>query len=164
MVLSSSQPCGIRVIYRCRHGSRTGLRKIFSPRDRVPDFFLVPGTFPNSWVPEFRVPTIWVPVPVLDPGFKNVESRSQSRISQISNLIPGHSPGFYFESRFPSQTGFIRNVLSSFVWRFVCVVETQSLWQLLRLSQKNWWKFWYVRSQFPRLIVTTRKNKPTRIY
>ena len=81
------------VYTRGRHGTGTVSRKIFSPRDRVPEFFsprdgppklspgiprpanLSPGPSPRSRIFQF-----WVPVPIPNPGFSDFASRSQSQI------------------------------------------------------------------------------------
>ena len=92
---------------RSRHGIGTVSRKIFSPQDRVPEFFsprdspaklspviprpanLSPGPSPISRIFQF-----WVPVP--NPGFSDpanfeFESRSQSRILKC---VPVPVPDF----------------------------------------------------------------------
>ena len=57
-----------------------------------------PGTVPQSCVPKFLVPQIWVPVPPPPhPRFFNFESRS--RIPDFLILRPGPSPGFLAGSR-----------------------------------------------------------------
>ena len=86
--------------FRGRHGTGTVSRKIFSPRDRVPEFFsprdsppklspgiprpanLSPGPSPRSRIFQF-----WVPVPVPNPGFSDFASRSRSQ-SRIFCGIP----------------------------------------------------------------------------
>ena len=88
------------VSYRGRHGTKTVSRKIFSPRNRVPELFsrrdsrtklspgiprpaklspgiprpanLSPGPSPRSRIFQF-----WVPVPVPNPGFSDFASRSR---------------------------------------------------------------------------------------
>ena len=79
------------ILGRGRNGTGTVCRKIFSLRDRVPEFFsprdnpaklspeiprpanLSPGPSPRSRIFQF-----WVPVPVPNPGFSDFASRSRS--------------------------------------------------------------------------------------
>ena len=96
-------------INRGRYGTGTVSWKIFSPRDRVPEFFssrdsplksspgiprprnLSPGPGLRS-----RILKFWVSVPV--PNTRLSDFASQSQIPLILNLSPGFSPEFWNES------------------------------------------------------------------
>ena len=107
------------VLYRGRHGTGTVSRKIFSPRDRVPEFFslrdspaklspgiprpanLSPDPSPRSRISNFspsprsRKFGIWVPIPVPYPGF---QISAQVPVPDFK-MSPSPCPG----SRFPGS-------------------------------------------------------------